>query len=61
MPDEAGYVSHLVTQEVAHQRLNNVEGVVLTAALGEWLRSVEIDDQICMTEARREEGEQSQS
>jgi len=55
MPDEAGFVSHLVTHEVAIQRLSNVEGVVLAAALNEWVRSLEIDEQIRTTEEGRDQ------
>jgi hypothetical protein len=61
MPDEAGYVGHLVTHEVANQLLNSVEGTVLAVAFGEWLRSTEIDNQILLTEAQRREEEQNHS
>lgn len=57
MPDEAGYVGHLVAPEAANKLLSAVEGMVLAAALAEWLRSIEIDEQIRATETQpREEG-----
>jgi hypothetical protein len=46
MPDEAGYIGHLVAYEIADQLLNQVERLVLTAARNEWLRSIEIDEHI---------------
>jgi len=62
MPDEAGYIGHLVTYEVADQLLNEVEKLVLTAACNEWLRSIEIDEHIRTAEIqRREQGQQSAS
>lgn len=61
MPDEAGYVSHLVTHEVANQLLSDAEGMVLTAAFDEWLRSIEIDEQIRTTESQQREEGQDQS
>lgn len=61
MPDEAGYVSHLVTYEIANQRLNYVEKSVLDAAFGEWVRSMEIDEQIPMTGEQPREEEQHHS
>ena len=61
MPDEARYVGHLVTHEVAHQRLGNVERMVLAAAFREWLRSIEIDQQIYATETQPREEDQNQS
>jgi hypothetical protein len=58
MPDEAGYVSHLVTREVANERLYKTERMILAAALEEWLRSIEIDEHIRSTATRlREEGQ----
>ena len=58
MPDEAGYIGHLVTYEVADQLLNEVERLVLTAARNEWLRSIEIDERIRAAEVQRREQEQ---
>ena len=46
MPDEAGYIGHLVTYEEADRLLNQVERMILAAARNEWLRSIEIDEQI---------------
>ena len=46
MPDEVAFVGHLVTFEEAGQLLQGVERSMLTAARNEWLRSVEIDEQI---------------
>jgi hypothetical protein len=60
MPDEAGYVSHLVTHEVADKLLSDVERVVLAVTLNEWVRTMEIDEQIRAAEDRRgEEGRES--
>ena len=62
MPDEAGYIGHLVTYEVADQLLNEVERLVVAAARREWLRSIEIDEHIRVAEDQREEqGHQSDS
>lgn len=46
MPDEVAYVGHLVTFEEARQLLQGAERSMLTAACNEWLRSVEIDEQV---------------
>ncbi|KAF9647340.1 hypothetical protein BDM02DRAFT_3117246 [Thelephora ganbajun] len=54
MPDEVGYIGHLVTYEVANRMLGEVERTVLTAARNEWIRSIEIDEQIRTAEAQRE-------
>lgn len=59
MPDEAGYVSHLVTHEVADQLLSDVERMILAAALNEWLRSMEVDEQIRTVETQKR-GEQQE-
>jgi len=60
MPDEAGYIGHLVTVEVAHQLLGEGETWVLKAAYNEWVRSLEADERIRATEAqKRDEGQQS--
>jgi len=53
MPDEAGYVSHLVTHEVAGQLLSEVERTVLAVAFNEWLRSVEVDEKARAIEAQQ--------
>jgi len=59
MPDEAGYIGHLVTYEVADQLLCEVERSILGAARNEWVRSIEIDGQFRAIEAQqREEGQQ---
>ena len=55
MPDEAGFVSHLVTYEVAEELLEEVEGVVLSAAFSEWLHSKEADEQLCAQKGAGEE------
>lgn len=60
MPDEAGYIAHLTTYEMADQLLSGVERLVLAAARNEWLRSIEIDEHIHATEVQqREQGRQS--
>ena len=59
MPDEAGYVGHLVPVEVADQRLGELERWVLAVAHSEWVRSLEIDEQNRTTEARQRQGQQS--
>jgi len=60
MPDEAGYIGHLVTVEVADQLLGEGERWVLAAARNEWVRSLEIDERIRATEVqKRDEGQQS--
>lgn len=59
MPDEAGYVGHLVTFEVAGQLLGELEGWVLAAARNEWVRSEEIDRRIPAAGAQQREGQQS--
>ena len=57
MPDEAGYISHLVSYEDAYRQLDEIERLILAVAFDEWLRSGEIDDQIRAAEAQRgEEG-----
>jgi len=53
MPDEAGYIGHLVTCEVAAQMLGEAERLVLIAAYNEWLRSIEIDERIRAMDAQR--------
>jgi hypothetical protein len=59
MPDEAGYISHLVSYEDADQQLDGVERYVLAVAFGQWLRSTEIDEQIRAAEAQQgEEGQE---
>jgi len=59
MPDEAGYIGHLVTYEVADQLLCEVERSILGAARSEWVRSIEIDEQFRAIEVQqREEGQQ---
>jgi len=60
MPDEAGYIGHLVTVEVADQLLGDGERWVLAAARNEWVRSLEIDEQIRATGAQKG-GEEQQS
>ena len=60
MPDEAGYIGHLVTVEVADQLLGDGERWVLAAARNEWVRSLEIDERIRATEAQKG-GEERQS
>jgi len=57
MPDESGYIGHLVAYEVADQLLNEVERLVLHAARNEWLRSIEIDENIRAAEVQRKEQE----
>lgn len=58
MPDEAGYIGHLVAYELADQLLKPGEKLILTAARNEWLRSIEIGEQIREMEARQREQEQ---
>lgn len=53
MPDEAGYVSHLVTREVADQLLSEVERTILAVAFNEWLRSAEVDEKARAIEAQQ--------
>ena len=60
MPDEAAYIGHLVTVEVADQLLSDGERWILTAARNEWVRSLEIDERIRATEAQKG-GEELQS
>lgn len=55
MPDEDGYIGHLVTYEVANQLLSEPERSVLAVTHKEWLRSIEIDEVFRVTEA--EQGE----
>ena len=57
MPDEAGYVGHLVTFEVAGELLGEIEKWVLAAARNEWVRSLEIDERIRATEAQQRDGQ----
>ena len=60
MPDEAGYIGHLVTYELASQLLVEGERWILAAAWNEWVRSLEKDQLVPATEAQqREEGQQS--
>jgi len=59
MPDEAGYIGHLVTYELADELLSEAERFILGAARNEWARSIEIDEQIrAMEDKEREEGQQ---
>ena len=58
MPDEAGYIGRLVTYEEADRLLNRTERFLLAAARTEWLRSIEIDEQIREMEVQGEEQEQ---
>jgi len=46
MPDETGYIGHLITYEEADRLLDQVERTILAVARNEWLRSIEIDGQI---------------
>ena len=54
MPDEAGFVGRLVAFKEAAQLLQGAERSMLTAACNEWLRSVEIDEQIRAVAAEQE-------
>jgi len=59
MPDEAGYIGHLLDVEVADQLLGDGERWILAAARNEWVRSLEIDERIRAAEAQeRGEGQQ---
>ena len=58
MPDEAGYIGHLVDVTVADQLLGDGERWVLAAARNEWVRSLEIDERIRATEAQKRGGAQ---